>query len=533
MNSIINHMKTIFSIFTSKGSYTAPFVKWSAIIIVVLSVSAIIFSNAIISKRVDTLKSDIHQRMQVQAGSKAKIIETWLRGINDLGNYIIQGDMVRLFASEVNNKGYNNSNLQSQLIAQLPYMKQMVREFISQNGLLDALMINKQGHVYVSGKLQTSDILLTPAQEIGVKAVFATKKTQYLPIRQEGGDYILEIVRPIMSLDSDDPKVVSAFLMMLPIKAPITKIMAPTTFDKEGEKGYLLQKVGDKTWHINLNGTVSLVPVDFQNKNTVDLLRSPVTGNKVFSSSTPVEGTYLITLYEYAKNSALTTVQSFKKTIYTFIGLGLLTVIAGILAIIWYMLGQRNRHRVKTQEQAINALVRTVEIRDPYLSGHHQRVANLAIKLSNKMRMPVKDRSTLYYAALLSGVGKIFVPQNILRKPGKLTSEERAAMEGHVNHAINILGDIDFEFPIADVIKQMYERYDGSGYPNKISGEKINKLSRLLCICDVFSALTSPRSYRTRKSDREALDLMLGEKHKYDVVMLTALKNLYKEESQE
>jgi HD-GYP domain-containing protein (c-di-GMP phosphodiesterase class II) len=464
--------------------------------------------------------------MQVQADAKSRIMETWLRGIDKIGDYIIKGDMVRLFASEVNNQGDNNKGLQTQLVAQLPYMRQMIREFIAQHNLQDAFMVNQKGHVYLAGNSK-SGMLLTPSQEAGVKSAFATQKTQFLPIRQVGAEYILEIVRPIMALDNVDQKVVSAFLMMLPIKNPLSKIMRPGNFDRDGEKGYLLQTVGNKTWHINLDGTVSLKPINFRKQYSKNTVNSPIHGKDVFVSTSAIDGTYLVSLYEYSKDAALNTIQNFKKTIYTFIGLGMLTVIAILIAIIWYMLGQRNRHRVKSQEQAIDALVRTVEIRDPYLSGHHQRVAQLALEMSNKMNMAVEDRSTLYYAALLSGVGKIFVPQNILTKPGKLTDEERKTMENHVNHALNILGDIDFEFPIAAVIHQMHERSDGSGYPNKMTGDDINRLSRLLGVCDVFCALTSPRSYRTRKSEEEALKLMLEEKSKYDVVMLATLKKVY------
>jgi HD-GYP domain-containing protein (c-di-GMP phosphodiesterase class II) len=519
-------IKIIMEMFAMRGSYAAPFFRWALVITLIISVTSLIFANMLVSERVNGLQEEVHKRMQVQASAKARIMETWLKGKERLGDHIIQGDMVRLFASEVNSKGYNDKSLQAQLVAQLPYMRQMLKEFIAQHGLEDAFMVNEEGHVYLSGTTKSGD-LLTPAQETGVRMAFSTGETQFLPIKQIGVEYVLEIVRPVMSLDNSTPQVTSAFVMLLPIKSSLHKIMKPGNFDRMGEKGYLFQKVGSSTWYVNLTGPVALKPIYFSGLNpTMDAHDSPVTNKKVFAYSVPVEGTHFISSYEYNENAALSEIQEYKNTIYTFIGLGMIAIIAVILSVVWYMLGQRNRHRVKTQEQAIDALVRTVEIRDPYLSGHHQRVAQLALKMSNQMKMPVKDRSTLYYAALLSGVGKIFIPQNILTKPGKLTDDERSVMENHVNHALNILGDIDFEFPVASVIQQMCERCDGSGYPNKVAGKDINKLSRILGICDVFCALTSPRAYRTRKTEAEALKLMLDEKGKYDTLMLTTLKSI-------
>lgn len=525
----VDHVKDFVSAVIQRRSYTAPFIKWSILVIIVFSILAVAFSNALVNTRLDSLKEEIHQRMEVQAGSKSRIIETWLQGLERMGSHIIEGDMVRLFATEVAAQGDNNTELQSQLVAQLPYMRQMIREFTSKFNLQDAFMVNKKGHVYLSGSLK-SGMLLTPAQEIGVKAVFASGQTQYLPIRQVGAQYIMEIVKPVFSLDEKKVEVVSAFLIMAPVTGPLSKIMAPSTFDRSGEKGYLLQQVGNRTWHVNFDGPIALTQVDFGGKTLPKgLISSLIDNDNVFASLAPIENTHLVAMYEYDSVEALATARNFKQTIYTFVGLGILTSIAVVLSIVWYLLGQRNRNRVTAQEQAMNALIRTVEIRDPYLSGHHQRVARLAIQISNKLRMPVKDRSTLYYAALLSGIGKIFIPQNILTKPGKLTESERKTMEGHVSHALNILSGIDFEFPISDVIHQMYERADGSGYPNKLNGEEINRLSRVLGVCDVFSALTSPRAYRTRKSEEDAIQMMLDEKGKYDPVILSALKSLHTE----
>src|SRR5207247_1081200 len=131
-----------------------------------------------------------------------------------------------------------------------------------------------------------------------------------------------------------------------------------------------------------------------------------------------------------------------------------------------HLMGQRNKTRVKLLGQTMEALVRVVEARDPYLAGHHARVARLAVQVGNNMHLGVGERATLYYAAQLAAVGRLLVPRNVLAKKARLTGAERKDLEGHISHAVTILGDLDFDLPIVEVIGQMYEREDGSGHPN-------------------------------------------------------------------
>lgn len=180
----------------------------------------------------------------------------------------------------------------------------------------------------------------------------------------------------------------------------------------------------------------------------------------------------------------------------------------------------------KMQNQAIEALVKTVEIKDPHLAGHHARIAYIASELSKKLKLSNENKLTLDYSARLSGIGKVFVPQALLTKPGKLTNDELEIVQTHVIRAKEVLNNIDFSLPITDTISNMYERLDGSGYPNALTSEQIGKLPRILAISDAFCALIVPRSYRDSIDFNEAVKLLESQHGKYDPEILITLGDI-------
>src|SRR5690606_25841802 len=105
-------------------------------------------------------------------------------------------------------------------------------------------------------------------------------------------------------------------------------------------------------------------------------------------------------------------------------------------------------------------------------------------------------------------VGKIEVPAEILNKPGKLTSEEWREMQAHTTAGDRIVAELEFPWDIGPIVRSHHERWDGSGYPDGISGDAIPLTARILCIADVYDALTTTRSYRPALSREEALEIM-------------------------
>ena len=158
----------------------------------------------------------------------------------------------------------------------------------------------------------------------------------------------------------------------------------------------------------------------------------------------------------------------------------------------------------------IKAIAATIDARDGYTHRHSERVAALVSKLARELGLSEAERETAELSALLHDVGKIAVPDAILNKPGKLTAEEFAEMKKHPVHGVHILQNIQSAVVNAVLpgVQYHHEKWDGTGYPEGLAGEAIPFLGRLLCVADVFDALTSTRSYRGALSATEAMGMI-------------------------
>jgi putative nucleotidyltransferase with HDIG domain len=144
----------------------------------------------------------------------------------------------------------------------------------------------------------------------------------------------------------------------------------------------------------------------------------------------------------------------------------------------------------------INAMARMVESRDPYTAGHQRRVARLAAAMAGAMGFPAERVDGVYMAGLIHDIGKIQVPAEILTKPGRLTKTEFDIIKTHCQVGFDIIHDIRFQWPIAQVVVQHHERVDGSGYPAGLSGEAVIPEARIIAVADVVEAMASHRPYR-------------------------------------
>ncbi len=171
----------------------------------------------------------------------------------------------------------------------------------------------------------------------------------------------------------------------------------------------------------------------------------------------------------------------------------------------------------------VDALIRAIELRDPFLVGHTRRLQRHATRVGAALGLAERDLATLDLTACLSQVGKIFVPQHILTKREPLEETEIRALRRHVDHALEVIRPIDFELPVSEALGQMYERLDGSGYPAGLSAGQIRPLARILGAVDAFCALTEARGHRHEISAGQALLYLAGHPHLYDVKVVAAL----------
>ncbi len=184
---------------------------------------------------------------------------------------------------------------------------------------------------------------------------------------------------------------------------------------------------------------------------------------------------------------------------------------------------EHQRKRERAVRQTVNGLVRAVELRDPHLAGHSARMAGFAIVIATHLNAPAELVTTVEIAANLSQIGKLGVRRELLTKTERLSPEEITEMERHVEFAQRVLRDIDFGVPVTEAIYQMYERLDGKGYPQGLSGDEIDLAGRILAVCDVFCARIEPRSYRGAIAPEEALKILKGNLSRYDMAVVRAL----------
>ncbi|HET7419771.1 MAG TPA: HD domain-containing phosphohydrolase [Candidatus Dormibacteraeota bacterium] len=159
-------------------------------------------------------------------------------------------------------------------------------------------------------------------------------------------------------------------------------------------------------------------------------------------------------------------------------------------------------------EQVIFALAAAVEAKDPYTEAHTQRVADAARRIGVSMGLSTSELDSLYRGGLIHDIGKIGVPDAILLKPGPLNAEELTAMRLHPIIGENIVAPLRSGAGLLPIIRHHHEHFDGTGYPDRLAGEQIPHLARIVAVCDAYDALITDRPYRQRKSRQEALSTL-------------------------
>ena len=168
-----------------------------------------------------------------------------------------------------------------------------------------------------------------------------------------------------------------------------------------------------------------------------------------------------------------------------------------------FLLNQQVR---KNNRDAIMALVEALNAKDPNTYGHSERVSIYSLMLAEKMGLSSEEIDDIAIASYLHDIGKIGIPEAILNKPGRLTTEEFELIKSHPRLSCKIIAQIPNLTHIASMVKHHHERFDGAGYPDGLRGDQIPLGSKIIAIADSFDAMTSLRSYRSAFEVREALD---------------------------
>lgn len=181
-------------------------------------------------------------------------------------------------------------------------------------------------------------------------------------------------------------------------------------------------------------------------------------------------------------------------------------------------------------EGMLLSLGKLTEIRDPYTSGHQQRVAELAVRIARRMGLESDRIEGIHAAGILHDIGKLTIPAEILTKPAKLNELEYSLVKVHPQTGYDILKGIEFPWPLPEMVLQHHERLDGSGYPQGLSGEDIMLEARILAVADVVEAMSSFRPYRAALGMDEALaEIRRGAGTLYDEEVVAACIEVIKD----
>ncbi len=204
---------------------------------------------------------------------------------------------------------------------------------------------------------------------------------------------------------------------------------------------------------------------------------------------------------------------------------GHITGIVSVIRDVTEMVEAQRRQEQATQK-TVEALVRAVELTDPYLAGHSRLMGALGAEVAKVLNASKVDIATIETAANLSQIGKLFVDRSLLFKASPLTADEKKAMEQHVVHAEKVLHGIDFGLPIYEAVVQMNECPDGSGYPNGLKDEQIGLPARILAVVNSFCAMVEPRAYRGARPVEEALEIIHNAGPIYDQGIVATLQEV-------
>jgi PAS domain S-box-containing protein/putative nucleotidyltransferase with HDIG domain len=185
-----------------------------------------------------------------------------------------------------------------------------------------------------------------------------------------------------------------------------------------------------------------------------------------------------------------------------------------------------------SMHEMVNTLSVLIDQRDPYTAGHQSRVADLSVSIATELNLPMHTIEGIRMSALIHDVGKVAIPAEILTKPTKLTDFELATLKNHVQAGYDILKNIHFPWPVAQIVLQHHERLDGSGYPNGLKGDSICLEARIIAVADCMEAMSGNRPYRMALGLDAALHMLEDDHGKlFDTKVVQACLELFRKKN--
>ncbi|WP_103109839.1 HD domain-containing phosphohydrolase [Brevibacillus reuszeri] len=196
-----------------------------------------------------------------------------------------------------------------------------------------------------------------------------------------------------------------------------------------------------------------------------------------------------------------------------------------------FLIGREREYLQKELDQIVSSFYLAVEMKDPYTAGHTERVTHYALIIydhMDPMDCQTFSRDDLRYASLMHDIGKVAIPDDVLLKNGRLTEEEYERMKQHSSIGADIVEQIESLAHVSPGVRHHHERWDGQGYPDRLKGEEIPLIGRILAVADTFDAMTSTRSYRKAMTATEAYEEILrGSQSQFDPKIVKVFQQAY------
>lgn len=206
--------------------------------------------------------------------------------------------------------------------------------------------------------------------------------------------------------------------------------------------------------------------------------------------------------------------------------MGILVIVSVVATIVLFhfrnFMAAMNQSAFRQMEAVVKGIVSMIELKDPYTSGHSERVAKYAVSLANMLKIFTEhDLAMIHQACLLHDVGKIHVPDSILLKPDRLSESEMEVIRQHPVAGARAISHIQGYEMCKDVVLHHHERWDGKGYPDGLREMRIPLTARIVAIADAFDAMTTKRAYREAMTAEEALaELVKGKGSQFDPALV-------------
>lgn len=270
-------------------------------------------------------------------------------------------------------------------------------------------------------------------------------------------------------------------------------------------------------------------PVVMDNVSNVFFERIPlVLARKIYKGMLPVKSTLVVPLKSINKISGYMMVDIPQKSLFTFSdsSINIMKSLSPLAStFIDYRRMEKKQHQF--QESIVRSLIKLLELRDAYTSGHSGRVAFYSKKIAEEMNLVGKKADMIYWAGLLHDIGKVLIDRSILNKPSKLSPEEFEQIKLHPVIGSQVLSETAEYSPLSHIVLSHHESWNGKGYPGGLREEEIPLESRIISVADAFDAMTTDRPYRKALTHKEAVDeIKQGSGIQFDPVVVRAFINL-------